>query len=81
MTAVIIVSIVFTSIVLIIAIIGATIITGIRVRRGGLGEKDRSQQNEEARLIQEMHSAMTKMEKRIETLETILMDQYKEEKR
>ena len=78
MTALIIVSIVFTAIVVIVAIISTTILTGIRIRRGGLSEKDRQQQNEEARMIQEMHTALTEMETRIETLETILMDQHKE---
>ena len=81
MAAIAIVSIVFASIVLIIAIISGTIITGIRLRKGGgISEKERTQQNEEARMIQEMFSAMTGMEKRIETLETILMDRFKEDK-
>jgi hypothetical protein len=82
MTAVIIVTIVFASIVLIIAIISTTILTGIRLRKGGgLSEKDRQHQNEETRMIQEMHSALTKMETRIEALETILFDQFKEDKK
>lgn len=81
MTPVIIVAIVFTAIVLIIAIISTTILTGIRLRRGGLSEMDKQQQNEEARMIQEIHNALSEMETRIETLETILMDQYKEDKK
>ena len=81
MTPVIIVAIVFTAIVLIIAIISTTILTGIRIRRGGLSEMDKQQQNEEARMIQEIHNALSEMETRIETLETILMDQYKEDKK
>ena len=81
MTAVIIVSIVFTAIVVIFAIISTTILTGIRLRRGGLSEKGREQQDEEARMIQEMHTALTQMETRIEALETILMDQFKEAKK
>lgn len=81
MTPVIIVAIVFTAIVLIIAIISTTILTGIRLRRGGISEMDKQQQNEEARMIQEIHNALSEMETRIETLETILMDQYKEDKK
>ena len=81
MTPVIIVAIVFTAIVLIIAIISTSILTGIRIRRGGLSEMDKQQQNEEARMIQEIHNALSEMETRIETLETILMDQYKEDKK
>jgi sensor histidine kinase YesM len=77
MTAVIIVSIVFASIVLVIAIISTTILTAIRLRRGGLSDKEKKEQNEEARMIQEMHNAMTTMEDRIETLEAILMDHSK----
>jgi len=81
MTPVIIVAIVFTAIVMIIAIISTSILTGIRIRRGGLGEMDKQQQNEEARMIQEIHNALSEMETRIETLETILMDHYKEDKK
>lgn len=43
-------------------------------RRGKEG--DRAQWNEETRLMQEMHEDLSRMETRIEALETILMEQF-----
>lgn len=74
MTAVIIVSIVFTGIVLVFAIICTTILVAMRFRRTGLSDKDQKHRNEETRMIQQMHNELTKMESRVEALETILMD-------
>jgi phage shock protein B len=37
---------------------------------------DRSQGNEETRLMQEMHDDLSRMETRIEALETILMERF-----
>ena len=76
MTAVIIVSIVFSAIVLILAIISATILASMRLRRQGGSEKDKQRRNEDTRMIQEMHNELTRMEARVEALETILMDHF-----
>jgi len=74
MTVVFIVGIVFAGIVLSLAIIGGTILTGIKLKTGGISKVDRLQRAEEARMIQEIYEGLSQMESRIEALETILMD-------
>ena len=75
MTPVFIVAIVFGGIVLALAIICGSILMGMRLRHGGLSRKTRQADAEEAMMIQDMYQGLSKMEQRIEALETILMDQ------
>ena len=79
MSAVLIVLIVFAGLVLSLAVIGGTILMSIRLRQGGLSKKDREQQMNEAEMIQEIYSGLSKMEKRIDALETILMERQGKE--
>ena len=72
-----IVAIVFGSIVLALAIVGSTILMAIRIIKGGVTGKQRAQEAEEARMIQEMFQHLSRMETRIEALETILLDRDK----
>jgi phage shock protein B len=72
-----IVAIVFGSIVLAIAIVGTTILMAIRIIKGGVSRKQQTQEAEETRLIQEMFQKLSRMEARIEALETILLDRQK----
>ena len=44
------------------------------------GKKSREQIDEETRIIQEIYNGLTKMENRIEALETILMEYKRKEK-
>ena len=74
MNAVIIVSIVFSSIIIVFGILAGTILTVIKMRHGGVSRKGRQQYDEETRMIQEIYHNLTKMEKRVESLETILME-------
>lgn len=74
MEGVIIVAIVFGGIVLALAVIGSTILMGIKIIKGGVSRKDRMHQSEETRMIQELYKGLDRMEKRVETLETILID-------
>ncbi|MCP4692429.1 MAG: phage-shock protein [Desulfobacterales bacterium] len=71
---VMIVAIVFGSIVAVLAIIPATILIAIKLSRGGVSGKNRKELSEEARIMQEIYQGLSKMEKRVESLETILMD-------
>ncbi len=71
---VMIVAIVFGSIVAVLAIIPFTILFAIKLFRGGVSGQDRKNQAEEARMIQEIHYGLSEMDKRVEALETILMD-------
>ena len=74
MEGVIIVAIVFGGIVLALAVIGSTILLGIKIIKGGVSRKNRVDQSEETRMIQELYKGLDRMEKRVETLETILID-------
>jgi phage shock protein B len=66
-----IVAIVFGSLVLIPAVIGLTIVISIRLLKGGASRRD---QAEDSKLIQEIYQGLSRMEQRVETLETILLD-------
>ncbi len=72
-----IVAIVFGGIVLALAVIGATFIMSIKLTRDGISRKDKKYQSNETRMIQEIYQGLSKMEERIETLETILLDREK----
>ena len=74
MHAVFIVAIVFGGIVLALAVVGGTILMAIKLRHGGLSRTDQKKQAEEARMIQEIYQGLSRMEERVEALETILMD-------
>jgi phage shock protein B len=69
-----IVAIVFGSFVLIPAVIGGTIVISIKLLRGGTSRKD---QAEDSKIIQEIYQGLSRMEHRVEALETILLDRDK----
>ncbi len=81
MTAIFIVAIVFGGIVLSVAIVSGTILMGLRMRHGGMSRQSRQDQAKEASLIQDMYQGFLEMEKRVESLETILMDQHGKDRR
>ena len=69
-----IVAIVFGSFVLIPAVIGGTIIMSIKLLKGGTSRKD---QAEDSKIIQEIYQGLSRMEERVEALETIILDREK----
>jgi len=73
-----IVAIIFGSFVLIPAVIGGTILMSIRLLKGGASRKDRA---EDSKIIQEIYQGLSRMEDRVEALETILLDQDKKDRR
>jgi phage shock protein B len=73
-----IVAIVFGSLIIMLAIIPVTILLIIRLVKGGFSRTDRKRQTEEAKMIQEIYQGLSRMEERVETLETILLDREKE---
>ena len=77
MDAPFIVMIVFGSIVLALAIIGSTVLMGIKIIKGGGSPKGRSEHTNEARMIQEIYQGLARMEDRVESLETILLEREK----
>lgn len=81
MKEVIIVAIVFGSILIALAIIPGTILLVIKLFKGGFSRTDQRQQAEEAKTIQEIYQGLSRMEERIEALETILLDRDREERK
>jgi len=80
MPEVIIVAIVFGGIVLALAIIGSTILMAIKILKGGLSRKGQRFQAEETRMIQEMYRGLSRMEERVEALETIILDRERKDR-
>ena len=72
MKEVLMLAIVFGSIVLALAIIPGAILLAIKFIRGGQSASD---QAEEAKMIQEIYKGLSRIEERVEALETILLDQ------
>jgi phage shock protein B len=79
MHAALIVAIVFGGSVLSLAVLGGTILMAIKIFKGGVSRKDQQRQADEARTIQEIYQGLSKMEERVETLETILLDRDRKE--
>lgn len=79
MQGAIIVAIVFSGIVLALAVIGSTILMAIKIIKGGLSRKKQNYQADEAKMIQEIYQGLSRMEERVESLETILLDSDKKD--
>ena len=80
MMGALIIGITIGGIILFIATIGLVIIGIIRVSKsGGLAGKDKQAQAEETRMIQDIYRGLSKMEERVEALETILIERQKKE--
>ena len=61
--------------ILLLATMGLIIIGIIRsAKTGGISKKDRETHAEETKMIQDIFNSLSKMEERVETLETILME-------
>ncbi|UCD58865.1 MAG: phage-shock protein [Candidatus Hydrogenedentota bacterium] len=75
MTAVLILGVIFGSVIIVIALIAGSVIQITKIKKGGSFRQGERIQAEEAKLIQEIHQGLARMEERIEALETILFDQ------
>jgi phage shock protein B len=74
MHGVLVVAIVFGGIVLALAIIGSTILMAIKILRGGFSRKGQKLDADETGMIQEIYQGLSRMEERVEALETIILD-------
>ena len=79
MNSVFIVAIVFGGLVLALAIVGSTVIMAIKILKGGFSRKGQDLQAKEARTIQEIYQGLSQMEKRVEALETILLEKERKD--
>ena len=75
-----IVMIVFGGIVLALVIIGSTILIGLKILKGGVSQKGQKTQSDEARIIQEIYQGLARMEERVESLETIILERERARK-
>ena len=74
MLNIVIVAIVFGSIIALAALICGTVLVIFKTRSNSNGQG--AADSDEARLIQEIYQGLEKLEQRIESLETILMDSH-----
>ena len=64
--------------ILLIATLGLILIGIIRAAKtGGISKKDRQAHSDETKMIQDIFNGLSKMEERIEALETILIERQK----
>jgi len=80
MHAALILAIIFGGAVLLAAILGSTVLMGIKIIKGGITSKGRQSETEDARVIQEIYKGLNRMESRVEALETLLMERDGKEK-
>jgi len=55
-------------------ILGVFVLVGIKMVRNGRNKPRKVTEDEEARMIQEIYQGLSRMEQRVEALETILYD-------
>jgi len=80
MEGVFITVIILGGIVLALAVIGSTILMGLKIIKGGASPSGQKTQTDEAKIIQEIFQGLGRMEERVEALETILLEREKERK-
>ena len=68
---------VFAMIVLVVTVICSTFIIALKIIRGGASPKSQKDHASEAKMIQEIYQGLSRMEERVESLETILMEKEK----
>jgi len=80
MTGALIAGISLGGLILFIATVGLVIIGIIRVAKtGGLSQKEKQTQAEETKMIQDIYYGLSKMEERVEALETILIERQRKD--
>ena len=80
MHAISILSIIFGGLIIALAIIASTSLGAIRIIRGGVSRKSRKLEADEAGMIQELYQGLSKMEGRVEALETLLLDRERKDR-
>jgi phage shock protein B len=74
-------AIIFATSLVALIVLGVFVLIGMKIAKSGKSKKARVSADEEIRLIQEIYQGLTKMEQRVEALETILFDRERERKR
>ena len=81
MEKVLIVGIVFGSLILLFVIIFAFVLALKRTQGSGSMQRGSKLDTDETRLMQEIYQGLSRMEERVEALETILLDRERNKKR
>jgi len=81
MTAIVIVGIIFSSILAFFVIVFGFVLALKKIQKGGSIRKGEQLNTDETRLIQEIHQGLSRMEERVEALETILLSREGKEQR
>ena len=72
--------IIVVGLVVVVALfVGAILLASLRILGGESTKQGRRVQSEETRMMQEIYHGLSKMEKRVEALETILLDRARAE--
>ena len=80
MTGALIVGICIGGAILLIATLGLIIIGIIRASKtGGLSKKEKQSHAEETKMIQDIYHGLSKMEERVDALETILIERQRKD--
>ena len=66
--------------VILVAVVGAIFLAALKILKGGGRHSRRGVDPDEARSMQEIHQGLQKMEDRIESLETLLIEQSRARK-
>lgn len=64
---------------LVLAVVCGIFVMVVKMMRGGLAPGGGTDQSEETRMIQEIYQGLSRMEERVDALETILMERQKKE--
>jgi len=80
MEEIIIVGIVFGSLILLFVIIFAFVLALKRTQGSGAMQRGSKLDTDETRLMQEIYQGLSRMEERVEALETILLDRERNKK-
>ena len=70
-----------TFVLILLSLMGGLFLSFVRIMRGGAGKNGKERDAVEAREFQEMQRGFTRMEQRIEALETLMIDAHKEKER
>jgi phage shock protein B len=74
MELVFILAIIFGGSILALIVIGVILLLTVKILKGGFSRKSQQAQVDEARVIQTIYKGMTRLEERVEALETIIKE-------
>ncbi len=74
MHAIPILAIIFGGSILCLAILGSVFIMSLKIIKGGVTPKSQKIVADDAMIVQELHQGLSRIEKRVESLESILLD-------